>query len=376
MIPVLFSVGAFGCLALTILFPLLAYPGYYLQRRRSEAPIWTHAQSKKDSLRIDILIPAHNEAKRIDKTISSLQRSITTYREESLGNPAMDITIHVVADGCTDSTVACVRKRHEVYLMESPDKKGKWATIRRYLQATSADWIILVDAGTLWPEKFIAELSHRFEEESNAIALAPSYRPLTRRWIPQTLWLIETFLKRLEAHSGGPISLHGATIAYKTDPLRKALNYLGNQRWLNDDVVIPLIMRAMNPDASIIYPVGEIQDMGVETDQFDLGRRKRMLLGNLQWTRTLLPACMRMNPVAGMVAARRVFRMLWAYWLTCLLVGLVLAFHSLFLPILVLNVSLFALSGSFRQISGAAAISFLTPLLFLRSTGLREVAWV
>ena len=37
-----------------------------------------------------------------------------------------------------------------------------------------ADWVILVDVGTLWPESFMTDFVQRLETEPNAIAIAPS----------------------------------------------------------------------------------------------------------------------------------------------------------------------------------------------------------
>ena len=79
------------------------------------------------------------------------------------------------------------------------------------------------------------------------------------------------------------------------------------ERWLNDDVVIPLAPRAfIRKDAFFIrWEKWWIQGPS---------RRKSILLdengwfGNLQWMRGLLPSCFKQNPVAGMVAGRRLFR--------------------------------------------------------------------
>ena len=199
------------------------------------------------------------------------------------------------------------------------------------------------------------------------MAIAPSYRPLKAGWLHQILWRLETALKRMEAHCGGPISLHGATVAYQTPLLQNALVSLGDTLWVNDDVVIPLTLRALYPKGVILYPVGEVRDAGMEPRRLDFGRRKRLLLGNLQWVRTLLPSYWRRNPVAGVVAGRRLFRVLWAYWIALIVFGLVLAFHFVVLPGAATVGVLMVASGSFRQLSGAALISLLAPFLIIQA---------
>jgi hypothetical protein len=230
-----------------------------------------------------------------------------------------------------------------------------------------SDWIILVDAGTIWPESFLSDVFLRIgTRDAEIMAIAPSYRPQKAGRLHRLLWNLETALKRIETNCGGPISLHGATVGYKTPFLKKALASLGNTLWLNDDVVIPLTLRALYPKGVILYPVGEVWDAGIEPHRLDLGRRKRLLLGNLQWVRALLPSCLRSNPVAGVVAVRRLFRVLWAYWIAMIVCGLAMAFHFVVLPgIAALGVVMLT-SGSFRQFSGAALISLLAPFFIMR----------
>src|ERR1035437_10046361 len=128
----------------------------------------------------------------------------------------------------------------------------------------------------------------------------------------------------METACGGRVSLHGATVAYKTSLVKEALVHLGDRPWLNAHVVIPLTLRALSPEGIILYPVGEVPDAGARHDQLDLGRRRRMVLGNLQWARSLLVDCFRRNPVAGVVAGRRLFRVFWAYWVACFVLALAL----------------------------------------------------
>src|ERR1035437_1571724 len=158
----------------------------------------------------------------------------------------------------------------------------------------------------------------------------------------------------METACGGPVSLHGATVAYKTSLVKEALVHLGDRPWLNDDVVIPLTLRALSPEGIILYPVGQVRDAGAELDRPDLGRRRRILQGNLQWVRSLLWDSCRRNPVAGMVAGRRLFRVLWAYWVACFIAALVLVWHGPRWPGLVILLALVLFSGSFRQFAGAA----------------------
>ena len=368
MILILLMGGIFGFLGLSVLCPLAALSAYFVVQRKREGKLFSSLPSATAPLRIEIIIPAHNESVLIGATLTSIQQSIQYLGRhmETRSHPRM--VVRVAADGCTDTTAQEARKFPDVSVSEFKEKSGKWTLIKTLVRDSGSDWILLVDSGTVWPANFLSVMLERIaSRDRDILAIAPSYRPQSAGFLQRSLWSLETKLKRLEAICGGPISLHGATVGYKTQSLKKALTFLGNTHWLNDDVVIPLTLRTLYPDGVILYPVGEVQDAGVELLQLDLGRRRRLALGNLQWVRGLLPSCLRRNPVAGVVAGRRLFRVFWAYWFSMIVLGLALAFHFIVLPGIAALGVLMATSGSFRQFSGAALISFLAPLLILQA---------
>jgi hypothetical protein len=363
----LLSIGLFGILGLSVLCPLLALTAYYFKRKESPDHPSQSSEPTQPPPLIEIIIPAHNEAQRIGSTLASIEKSIQHLQTYN-GQPRPKIMIQVGADACTDKTISVARRFPMVSISDFPLKRGKWAVLKTLVTKSNAVWVILVDAGTIWPESFLSDVLQRINAgEKNVMAIAPAYRPLQAGWLHRLLWRLETILKQLEALCGGPISLHGATVAYQTPFLKKALASLGNTLWVNDDVVIPLTLRALYPEGVILYPVGHVWDAGIKPHQLDLGRRKRLVMGNLQWVRTLLPSCLRRNPVAGLVAGRRLFRVLWAYWLTMIVFGLALAFHFVVLPVAAAVGVLMVTSGSFRQFSGAAFVSLLAPYLIIQA---------
>ncbi len=375
MIAALLGIGAFGFLGLSVLCPILAITTYYFRRQKSSKDPSRLESLPSRRLSLEIIIPAHNEAPLISTTLESIQSSVQYLQAGPATPRTPNVLVHVGTDGCTDPTPQIARQFAQVRVTEFHEKQSKWVTIKALLAESKADWVILVDVGTVWPRSFLRDFVGRIDRERNAIAIAPSYRPLGAGWLPRMVWQIETSLKRIEAFCGGPVSLHGATVGYKTALLDKVLTYLGDTLWLNDDVVIPLILRSLYPDGVIVYPVGEVQDAGIQQEKMDLARRKRMVLGNLQWVRRLLPDCFRLNPVAGVIAGRRLFRVLWAYWFVFVVLGLALAFHFIVLPGIAALGVLMVSSGSFRQLTGAAFISLLTPFLMMRSNALFQETW-
>ena len=374
MVSLLLSLGAVGMLGVSVLCPCLAWTVYAWQRRHLRKQARPDQRESSIPSRIDIVIPAFNEAVSIGSTLAAVHASVKSLRAH-FGDSAPETFVRVAADGCTDETGNIARRYPPVTVLESQVNKSKWVTLTSILATSTADWIIFVDAGALWPETLLTDIVKRIGEEPRAFAVAPAYRPSRGGWFTRALWRLETSLKTAETMCGGPISVHGATVAYKTSAAQEALIMLGDRPWLNDDVVLPLVLRSLLPDGRILYPVGEISDVGATHDRLDIGRRRRMLLGNIQWVRFLLAGVFERNPVAGLLASRRLFRVLWAYWIAFVLLGLALAFRSAVAPVVALSAAAWVVSGHVRQIGGAALVSLLTPLLILRSNGPLQAVW-
>jgi hypothetical protein len=372
-VEILLGLSLFGALGLSVLWPLIALPAYWM--RRKFAPHKAVSPCISPTF-IEIIIPAHNESRTLAATLTSLQHSLRHLQKGNARIPAPpQVRIHVGADTCTDPTTSIARKFPGVHVTEFSNTRSKWVTLKTLCTRSTADWIILVDAGTLWPENFLSDVVHRMAERPQAVAICPAYRPLHGGLLNRSLWKIEALLKRLEVFcGGGPVSVHGATVCYQAAPLKRALNELGGTRWLNDDVAIPLILRALYPDDLIVYPVSEIQDTGVRYDVRGTARRARILTGNLQWVVALLPFCFRRNPVAGVVALRRLFRILWAYWAVFTVLACAFVFPILLPFLLILFVGFMSFASS-RELVGAAWVSLQTPFRLIRHDVSLEGAW-
>ncbi|HVO33647.1 MAG TPA: glycosyltransferase [Elusimicrobiota bacterium] len=322
---------------------------------------------------LDIVIPAHNEEMRLGDTLGSISRAIQRLERNSRSASRMPVSVRIGADACADST-ATVAMRFDRASVTTFNNGSKWKTLKALCASSRAEWVIVVDAGTVWPEDFLLRLLSRLTDNPPAMGLAPAYRPLRAGLLPHSIWRFETLLKRIEARAGGPISLHGATIAYKTRELQAAFEMLGETVWLNDDIVLPLALRALYPEKRIIYPVGYVHDIGADARRLDVGRRKRMAAGNIQWIRLLWPKYARLNPVAGVLALRRIFRLVWAYWLASALMATAMIFPRAIVPAALAAVGSLIVSGSVRQLAGAAWISFCVPFQILVPAW-AEVSW-
>jgi glycosyltransferase involved in cell wall biosynthesis len=114
-------------------------------------------------LRLDIVIPAHNEEHRIDRTL-------TAYRTVCGGH---ETRFHAALDGCTDRTAEIVRDHaredERVQLHEYP-KLGKGGVIAETFRRLDADVLGFVDADCATPPAEMLRLADVAHRSGGAIA--------------------------------------------------------------------------------------------------------------------------------------------------------------------------------------------------------------
>jgi glycosyltransferase involved in cell wall biosynthesis len=126
---------------------------------------------------LDIVIPAHNEEQRIDRTLRA-------YRA---GFPQDDVRFLVALDGCEDATSDVVRAHavqdDRVVLHEFP-KLGKGGVLMETFRRTDADLVAFVDADCATPPAELARMTELADETDGVIAsrrLPASFTPCSRR---------------------------------------------------------------------------------------------------------------------------------------------------------------------------------------------------
>lgn len=395
----LLIIGALGCGGSTFIFPLLAR--WNRSSKLRSLPGEIAIDNEATSLRIAILIPAHNEESSLGRTLKSVRSAIAVLMGEQHRAEHFATRVIVGANGCTDNTLH-VAKEHGVECAEFP-AQGKWKTLVTLINlAADADWIVFADSGVVWPSDLLQRIASA-AADNGIVAYAPSYIRFDAKPLERLSWWLERQCKGLECAVGGPISLHGATIAYRGESLRKAISELNDRgdNWLNDDVVVPLMVRTLRPQAKIVYdslclvsdpedaelaePIAsesERDNRSHDSAELELRRRQRMAKGNLQWIGS---APWTGDRTVRLLAYRRIARMMWAYWLLALGIGFaILALNSEFaqrwpLPL----AAAVSFGGFFSVFSGrlrahldkavqAARASLLVPVVALKLVSSRQ----
>lgn len=131
-------------------------------------------------MRIDIVIPAHNEQHRIGKTLD-------VYRA---GTQHHDVKIFVAMDDCTDDTARVVAEHAAVddrVVPLSYPRLGKGGVLLETFRCSDADHVAFVDADAATPPSELLRLAEAAQHADGAIAsrwhpssLLPAPRPRSR----------------------------------------------------------------------------------------------------------------------------------------------------------------------------------------------------
>jgi glycosyltransferase involved in cell wall biosynthesis len=283
------------------------------------------SESVPGPLSIQVLVAAYNEESVIGQTLESLVAAALELRAR-LGE-RLEFQVVVGLDHCTDATAARVaelasRSPFAITAVENEGERGKWHTLMMLAARSRSEWVAFVDSGSVWDARLLLAALPLLGD-GQVMGIAPSYSPRGSGLLERANWKLERALKRLENAAGGPVSVHGASVLYRRSALLNAMSALQGTAWLNDDVVLPLTLRLQNPSSRIVYladgaPSGWVSDVGLRSElAVEFRRRRRMVMGNLQWIRSIL------LPQAGilLIASRRVFRVFWAYWILLIVLG-------------------------------------------------------
>jgi glycosyltransferase involved in cell wall biosynthesis len=334
---VMIAVGAIGIWESTVGNAGIAWAvAQWRGRRRDSSKDLQSVAMSQRPIKIDLLVPAHNEERIIQQTLTSLERAKELFSLRNSGTTGVrhSVQITVGLDHCTDRTERVIQsllqRGSKIQVLRNFGAAGKWNILQQLVRNSQADWVGLVDAGSVWEEGLLSALLPRMLDPQT-LAVAPAYRPVRAGLLEKLNWRLERLLKRLESVAGGPVSVHGATVFYRRETLLLAFDELKSENgWLNDDVVVPLTLRTLWPERKIHYATRDgdawVRDYGIRVESkgqksIEYGRRRRMLLGNLQWIRALNHKAWKADWLVGLIAARRVFRAFWAYWLLFLGLG-------------------------------------------------------
>lgn len=361
--------GLILILGLTFLFPLIAailHPVFFSSEPHKTARLLELNPHNDQALDLEILIPAYNESDTIRETVRSVQSAV---RALLMRYPEAKVGITIGLDGSTDTTPEIARSINGVRVIDQKTNYGKWKTISHLIMASSARWIALVDCGTLWNDKLLLRCYPEFSNRK-WVGMGPGYRQNLASRAERFIWWLERTLKSIENLGGGTITLHGATIFFRTPIAQQVIREMLYRPWLNDDVVLSIMMRTWGHTLYFGSDLA-VGDIGVRAGRAEFNRRKRMILGNLEWIRKLFPILWRESPDVAILSLRRIFRVFWAWCLLLSYIFIAIGFHLPTVDAIVIPlplVTVFLINSRLRE---ALLAGLLTPVWLFKKTDVR-----
>ncbi len=186
-------------------------------------------------MKVAIVVPAHNEEKRIG---AMLDTYLTFFSEKQ----ALSVIFIVVLNGCTDDTVSVVKQRERLGDMRILDlqQAGKGLAIKKGFETsllTGAEYIGFVDADMATRPEYFYELidqiddfdgiiASRYMKESQVSPARPAIKEWGRRLVYQPLvWLL--FGLRFKDYQCG-------AKLFKRNVSEKVTSYLTVTQWAFD----------------------------------------------------------------------------------------------------------------------------------------------
>jgi cellulose synthase/poly-beta-1,6-N-acetylglucosamine synthase-like glycosyltransferase len=218
LVDVVLTLAALAVLLPAAVFALEIAAAVFAGREAAAAPLSLPARTP--SLRLAVLMPAHDEAEGIARSLRALKPQIGS------GDRVL-----VVADNCSDATAAVARSEGaEVCERSDPVRRGKGYALDfgvRHLEADPPDIVVIVDADCIVAPGALAELAsecsaHGRPVQALYLMRAPRDAGVGLR-IAEFAWVVKNEVRPLGgAALGWPCQLMGTGMAFPWPLLAKA----------------------------------------------------------------------------------------------------------------------------------------------------------
>lgn len=275
-------------LCIVIVYHHVLYPMIIARfaKRHNARGIDTSKFNEKTCPRVGILMCAYNEEHSIREKL---------YNLAMLQYPNTRFNIHLLLDGCTDSTEQVAketikklqRQDVRIELHVNSVNIGKCRSLNRLIKETHSfyDVLLFSDVSTLLSIDGLKRIAVHFNDESIKV-VSGRYMLLEATEQQKQYWSYQNAIKFNESKLGAMIGAPGAMVAIRSECVTEI-----EQDTINDDFV--LAMRAIaNGGKALLDPEISLVELEAESSAIDYKRRKRIAAGNFQQIFRLL-ACLK-----------------------------------------------------------------------------------
>lgn len=184
-----------------------------------------------EKLPVTLIITAYNEASLLPQKISNTL---------AIDYPADKLTILFVTDGSSDSSAELIKNFHSIQLMHLPERRGKYAAVKRAMQMVKTPIVIFSDANTMLnPECINCIVSHFADPDVGGVA---GEKKIMRNNFASAVgeaeglyWQYESFMKRQDAELYTVVGAAGELFS-----IRSSLFNAIDENIILDDFVISM----------------------------------------------------------------------------------------------------------------------------------------
>jgi len=330
-------------------------------------------KSATENMRVAIIVPAYQEERRIVAKLRNLA---------ALDHPREKLMIHVLCDGCTDSTARLAREEAQllaaqgvrIIVIEHKENRGKGVVVNEALAGITDDVAVLTDVSSAVTSDALRLALPWFADPSVGVVggrykISPRAQPGERAY-----WAYQNKIRQLEAHAGAPMGVNGAFYL-----IRRAQWRPTPADAINDDFVLPMRMVAAGARIALEEAV-EIEELEASTSRQDWRRRVRLGAGALQQIflcRGLFDVA---RPrIAFIFASGKALRAFMPFLLLLTLLasfGLALEGHALALWILAPQVIGYSLAALGRLFPGTPLVAFSHAVAGYTAAGIGGLRWI
>ena len=283
---VLYLSTAFLCFSSYVLYPIFIWiSGRLFPFKVYKADI---------SPNISIIIPAHNEAKDIERKIQNTL---------ALDYPREKIEILIGSDGSTDETPALVEKyaNQGICFLNYRTNRGKTAVQNDLAELSKGEVLIFTDAASFLKQDALLKIVKNFADERVGCVggrmLFVDTDSNINKQSQGLYWRYETEIRRLESNLGRLIGVDGPLYAIRRDC------YIPVARNIISDLITPLLVLRQKKKV-ILEPEALVYEDPTHESAQELTTRRRITLRGLV---SLFAHPELLNPLKSPLLASQIF---------------------------------------------------------------------
>ena len=187
--------------------------------------------SSADTLPVTVVVTAYNEKKILEQKIANTL---------AIDYPSDQLRIIFITDGSTDGSEKIVQQHSSLISLHQPERRGKYAAIKRAMQQVTTPVVVFSDANTMLNTDCLKKIAAHYKNEK--VGGVAGEKKIIRDKMGSAVgeaeglyWQYESFMKRLDASLNTVTGAAGELFSIRTSLFKELTDEL-----ILDDFVISM----------------------------------------------------------------------------------------------------------------------------------------